>query len=111
MARFVKGDVVVLPFPFSDLSRSKRRPAVVVASLDGDDLILVQVTSQTVRDHYSVGLVDGDFTEGGLRRPSNIRPNKLFTADQRLILNRAGKLKNGKCSEIIETLVEILTKE
>ncbi|MDL5503395.1 MAG: hypothetical protein QSU88_09280 [Candidatus Methanoperedens sp.] len=31
MARFVKGDVVVVPFPFSDLSQSKRRPALVIA--------------------------------------------------------------------------------
>ena len=41
MARFVKGDVVVVPFPFSDLSQAKRRPALVVAQLTGDDLILL----------------------------------------------------------------------
>ncbi len=38
MARFIKGDVVVVPFPFSDLTRAKRRPALVVAELEGDDL-------------------------------------------------------------------------
>ena len=45
MARFVKGDVVVVPFPFSDLSQSKRRPALVITELTGDDLILCQITS------------------------------------------------------------------
>ncbi len=40
MAKFVKGDVVVVPFPFSDLTHSKRRPALVVSKLEGDDLIL-----------------------------------------------------------------------
>jgi len=47
MAKFVKGDVVIVPFPFSDLSQSKRRPALVIAGLDGDDLILCQITSRT----------------------------------------------------------------
>lgn len=53
MERFVKGDVVVLPFPFSDLTLSKRRPALVVAAPGGDDLILCQVTSQSVNDNLS----------------------------------------------------------
>ena len=48
MARFVKGDVVVVPFPFSDLTQAKRRPALVVASLRGDDVVLYQITSRLV---------------------------------------------------------------
>ena len=50
MAEFVRGDVVVVPFPFSDLSQAKRRPALVVAELTGDDLILCQITSQSVKE-------------------------------------------------------------
>lgn len=46
MERFVKGDVVVIPFPFTDLSGTKRRPALVLADLPGDDIILCQITSQ-----------------------------------------------------------------
>ena len=53
MAKFVKGDVVVVPFPFSDLTQAKRRPALVVSTLEGDDLILCQITSQYVRDNYA----------------------------------------------------------
>jgi mRNA interferase MazF len=54
MERFVKGDVVVIPFPFSDLTGMKRRPALVISELDGDDLILVQITSQAKVDKYSI---------------------------------------------------------
>jgi len=43
MARFVKGDVVVLPFPFSDLSQSKRRPALVITELLRNDIILIKI--------------------------------------------------------------------
>jgi len=45
MGRFVKGTVVVVNYFFTDLSGSKRRPAVVVADLDGDDLIIYPVVS------------------------------------------------------------------
>jgi mRNA interferase MazF len=39
MGRFIRGDVVVTPFPFSDLTASKKRPALVIAELKGDDII------------------------------------------------------------------------
>ena len=54
MAKFVKGDVVVVPFPFSNLSQAKRRPALVVVDLEGDDIILCQITSQLNKDNYSI---------------------------------------------------------
>ncbi len=54
MERFVKGDIVVLPFPYSDLSSSKKRPAMVLADLKGDDIILCQITSQFVKDNYAI---------------------------------------------------------
>lgn len=56
MERFVKGDIVVLYFPFPDLSDSKKRPALVLADLIGDDIILCQITSKNVNDIYSISL-------------------------------------------------------
>ncbi|MCK4733829.1 MAG: type II toxin-antitoxin system PemK/MazF family toxin, partial [Methanophagales archaeon] len=53
MERFVKGNVVVVPFPFSDLTQAKRRPALIIAELEGNDLILCQITSQSIRDRYA----------------------------------------------------------
>lgn len=50
MGKPVAGEVVVLPFPQTDLQAGKRRPALVVASLTGDDLILCQVTTQARSD-------------------------------------------------------------
>lgn len=53
MGRFVKGQIVVIPFPFTDLSGKKKRPAIVVANLRGDDVILCPVTTQKA-DAYSI---------------------------------------------------------
>ncbi len=108
MAGFVKGDVVVIPFPFSNLSDSKRRPAVVLSPLDGDDLILCQITSRQVRDRYAIHLGDEDFATGSLKQPSNVRPNRIFTAERGLVLYRIGNLKLSKLEEIVGRLIEIL---
>ena len=109
MERFVKGDVVVLPFPFSDLTEAKRRPALVLAELDGDDRILCQITSQQFVDRYAVSMEETDFEEGTLRKKSNIRPNRIFTADSKIILYKAGHLKSGKTDEAAKKVIGILT--
>ncbi len=108
MAAFVKGDVVVVPFPFSDLTQAKRRPALVVAPLTGNDLILCQITSQNVSDSYAVPITNTDFSSGGLNRNSNVRPNRLFTADGNIILYKVGQLKPEKLAEVIAKIIEIL---
>lgn len=109
MGRFVKGDVVVVPFPFSDLSAAKRRPALVLADLAGDDVILCQITSRSLSDGYAVPIANSDFVDGGLRVESYARPNRLFTADSGVILYRAGALSTQKIQEIIGRVIEILT--
>jgi mRNA interferase MazF len=109
MARFIRGEVVVFPFPFSDLSASKRRPALVIAPLHGDDLILCQITSQNVKsDQYSVGISSSDFVSGGLSVDSYARPNRLFTGDSSIVIKSAGLLSEGKLIEIINVLIDII---
>jgi mRNA interferase MazF len=108
MAKFVKGDVVVVPFPFSDLSQSKRRPALVIAPLEGNDNILCQITSTNIRDNYAISIDDVDFDSGGLKQVSNIRPNRLFTADNQIILYQVGSLKKDKLVQVVDRLIEII---
>ncbi len=96
MGEFVKGQVVILPFPFSDLSDAKRRPAFVVAPLTSDDLIVCQITTVQRMNSYAVSLPASDFVTGFLPHPPIIRPNRLFTADGKLILRTAGMLTEAK---------------
>ena len=107
MEKPVKGDVVVLPFPFSDLSASKKRPALVAAKLSGEDMILCQITSQARKDNYSIALANNDFEHGSLSVVSVIRPNRLFTADKSIILYKIGSLKKKKMDEVQEKIIEI----
>lgn len=109
MGRFVKGDVVVAPCPFSDLSASKKRPALVVATLTGDDVILCQITSKQIGDTYAIAITNSDFSNGSLPQPSNIRPNRLFTADSNIILYRAVVLSQKKVQEGIQKIIQILS--
>ena len=110
MGKFIKGDVVVVPFPFSDLTDNKKRPALVVAELTGNDIIVCLITSQNAKDNYAISLTNSDFASGNLKQNSNIRPNRIFTADSNIILYRIGTLKTPKIEEIIKKNVEIFSQ-
>ena len=90
------------------MSAAKRRPAFVAAELPGGDVILCQITSRTIGDGSAILIRQSDFAQGGLRQDSHVRPNRLFTADSKLILYQAGKLKAAKVDEIIAKIVEIV---
>src|SRR3989344_5805068 len=107
MERFVKGDVVVLPFPFSDLSATKRRPALIIANLAGDDYILCQITSEARKDEYAVVLENKDFKVGNLNKTSIIRPNRLFTADKSIISYKVGAIKENKLKEVEDKIIRM----
>ena len=100
MGKPLTGEVVVLPFPQINLQSGKRRPALVVADLPGDDLILCQITSQMRNDGFSVPLSAIDFERGRLAVDSFLRPQRLFTVEQSVILYVAGKIKNTKLQEV-----------
>ena len=100
MGKPVIGEVVVLPFPQTDLKAGKRRPALVVADLAGDDLILCQITTQARRDSYSVSLTINDIERGRLNVASFIRANRLFTVDHAVILYGAAMIKESKLDEV-----------
>ena len=104
----MKGEVVVIPFPFSDLSGNKRRPALVIADWGGDDIMLCQITSQAKRDGLEIPLQAADFSTGQLPIDSHIRPNKIFTADRRIIRYVVGKVDGRKYREAAQRIVELV---
>jgi mRNA interferase MazF len=80
----------------------------VLAALKGDDLILCQITSQTRSDPYSVVLENADFVSGGLNQSGRIRPNRLFAADEGIVVYRAGHVSGARLNEVLDRLIAIL---
>ena|ERR1700733_9615367 len=102
------GKVVLIPFPFSDLSQSKLRPAAILADAGRGDWVLCQITSNPYGDSRSINLTDESFSEGSLRIASFARPGKLFTASWSLILSEVGVLKAEVIQQIITAIIEML---
>ena len=102
------GSVVLVRFPFSDLSASKLRPAVVLAGLDRDDWILCQITSNAYADPHAVEITDSDFSSGNLMRTSYARPGKLFSANSSLMQRIAGDLNQPRLTAVVDAVIAIL---
>jgi mRNA interferase MazF len=109
MGTFTVGSIVLVPFPFSDLSTSKLRPAVVLAEVGRGDRILCQITSNPYSDTLAIMLDDTCLESGALRITSYARPGKIFTANDRLIVRQVAKLQQAKFKELIEAVVKILS--
>ncbi len=102
------GSVVLISFPFSDLSRAKLRPAVVLADAGRGDWIPCQITSKAYADVGAVPLRDADFAQGSLQLDSCVRPGKPFTAHQSLLAAEAGKPKPASLAQVINAVVQLL---
>jgi mRNA interferase MazF len=102
------GAVVLVPFPFSDLTQAVLRPAVALADVGRGDWILCQVTSNAYGDPLAESLNSSDFQVGSLHRASFARPGKLFTANHRVITAAAGVLSVEAMRRIGEAVIRII---
>jgi mRNA interferase MazF len=104
MGQFKIGQVVSSAFPFSDLTYRKYRPALIVAVVDFNDLVLCQITSKPYASSMAIKLSRSDFTKGTLPVNSYIRPDKLFTADASIVSRVYGELAPEKLQRVQVTL-------
>ncbi|MDQ6785519.1 MAG: type II toxin-antitoxin system PemK/MazF family toxin [Acidobacteriota bacterium] len=104
------GAVILVRFPFSDLSGAKLRPAIALADTGRGDWILCQVTSQPYTDSQAVEIANNDLASGSFRKNSFARPGKLFTANAAIMTKQIGELKSEKLEEIIRAIISMLEK-
>lgn len=103
------GTVVLVPFPFSDLSRAKLRPALVLADAGRGDWILCQITSKPYADPRAIVLTVNDFRVGSLRATSYARPGKLFTANRELMVAEVGILTDDALRRVIDAVLDLFS--
>lgn len=111
MTDYSFGEVVLVPFPFTDQTTSKQRPAIVVSSTEYNsnrpDLILMAVTSQVRQPAPYGDTLVIHWEEAGLIKPSVMKP--IFTTiEQGLVIKRLGELADKDKQALHEALQEIL---
>lgn len=104
-----QGDIVLVPFPFSDLTSIKTRPAVVISNrhLKGEDVILAGLTSQR-GGKYSISLESTDLKEGELPLKSFIRYNKVVSLKKSIVRRQVGTISPSKKKEVMKALHSLL---
>ena len=111
MGTLTRGDIVLFPFPYTDLSDRKLRPCMVLSEEMGDDIMLCQITSQRLRkDEYSIELKQADTTDGTIMIDSYIRANMIFTAAKAQIRRKLCKVRNDKYRQVTDAITRIIVK-
>lgn len=111
MGTFAKGDVVLFPFPYTDLSNRKIRPCLVISEEMNEDIVLCQITSKKIRaDKFSVEIKESETTEGSLKIDSYARTNMLFTSSKYQIVKAICKIGDKKYNEIVDKIILLISK-
>ena len=111
MGALAKGDIVLFPFPYSDLSQRKLRPCLVISDEMGEDILICQITSQQARKDAFVVLLRKDETLGGtLALDSFIRTNMLFTAEIKQVQRKICSLRPEQYRAVAERIVAMVSQ-
>ena len=104
----VKGDIVVIEFPYSNLKEAKRRPVFILKVPKGKDILVLQITSSSYENLLEIPIKEEDFREGNLKKDSYLRIDKIASIDKSLINYKVGSLKKAKIEEIINKVTNYL---
>jgi len=105
-------DLILVPFPFSDQSGRKVRPAVVISNNtfnnNSEDILIVGVTSNISKDQYTLSLNNEGLEEGKLITNCCIKVENILKLDKELIIKKIGKIKNEKFKDILNIIFKII---
>ena len=116
MMIYKQGDIVLVPFPFTDLSTVKKRPALVVSAdwynKRYRDVVLVAVTSHVplILDELDYRITETDFMTGKLYKDSIVKLGKVFTIESSLIIKRICDVRGQTMDKILDQLNSVYRK-
>jgi mRNA interferase MazF len=101
---YEQGDIVVVPFPFSDLKGIKQRPVLILSKNSdnniSDDVITCGITSHLKDVKYSVLIDNNELEKGEIPKKSRIKVDKLFTLDKKIIKKNVARVNNDIFEEV-----------
>ena len=110
--KYTKGDIVIIGFPFSDLSKTKKRPALIISNDTVNktgDYLMVQITSKILNDNLSLPINKRDFVNGKeLPLPSCIRLHKIFLLNESLIISGNTTVNPDFLNSVIDKIISLL---
>lgn len=108
MERLVKGDVLIVNYPFSQYVNYKKRPVLVVKVPKGEDIIVCQITGKPYENSVEIPIKIEDFQQGKLHVESYLRIDKILSIEKSLIEYKIGSLKQEKFDEILGKIIDYL---
>jgi mRNA interferase MazF len=103
--KYRQGDIVLLPYPYTDLSQTKQRPAVIISNeaANSQNYIVAKITSVIRDDQFSFAISPSDI-DRALRFESEVRTNEVFTVNQTLIIKKFASFKKESLRRLTESV-------
>ncbi|GIP36657.1 hypothetical protein J2TS4_58670 [Paenibacillus sp. J2TS4] len=110
---YKQGDILLIPFPFTDLGAIKQRPVLVLSNTDYNglqqDIVVAAITSNVTNKDYSVLITSSDLDDGRLKVDSLIRADKIYTFSNRMVIKKFGHLKPEVFQRIREQIEKLIS--
>jgi len=107
-----QGDIVIVPFPFSDLSAIKQRPVLILSRdkdiQDSEDVITCGMTSNLKNAKYSIMVENKDLEIGSIPVKSRIKLDKIFTLDKKTIIKKVAKINKQTLEKVKKEFVNLI---
>jgi len=109
---FNQGDILIVPFPFSDLTSVRQRPVLVLSKKEYnekcEDIVTCGITSNLKDSKYSVLIDNPDLIEGNIPVKSRIKTDRLFTLEQSIIIKKMGMVNKGTFSKVRKEFINLI---
>jgi len=107
-----QGEIIIIPFPFSDLSGTKQRPVLILSKNEdnskSDDIIACGITSNLKDSKYSVFISDENIIAGSISTKSKIKVDKLFTVEKGIIKKRLAEIDNSTFNKVRQEFLKLI---